>query len=154
MESTNQQSETLFKTRFVDKLNQQCAQRLSGLVLRFAAGNPICEFAFARYTWTKEESDIYLESGRLPQSVHTLSGDTSFVGIWLFDAKHTGGLLPEVQVDVVPDFARHPVLCAFELGDNDEERTKIAIIPSEDLEMVPSGSNKVQFVLKGGRGAA
>ena len=68
------------------------------------------------------------------------------MSIWIFDSHDTGGKLPEVVLDPVPDFDTQPGVCVFDMG----VEGKVSFIPSLFLEMVPKIGQKVQFTLTEG----
>ena len=52
-------------------------------------------------------------------------------------------VLPELELDPMPDFVQWPAMCVFEM----DGAGKAALIPSGFLEMRSTGPNRVQFVL-------
>lgn len=146
-------AEPAFRTRIINNLNKQDAEHREGLCIRIPQPSPgHCPYSL--YKWTHEEAAVYFTSGELPRDLTTIGKDSVVLTLWIFDARGCGGELPEVQFEErVPDFKKHPALCAFDM---DGDRW-IALIPSEFLDMVPTGKDKVKFVVneKGkGKGSA
>lgn len=136
------------RARIIKTLNDQSAAKRTGLVVRLPQPAP-GHCLYTQHVWTDDEVATYTTSGKLPRDLTTLDHDSNSVLLFVFDVRGCGGRLPEVRFEWVPDLRAQPALCAFDM----DGRGKIALIPSEFLEMVETGSNKVQFRLnERGRG--
>lgn len=105
--------------------------------------NPVCDCAMYDFKWTEEESIRFQTDGNLPRDLATIEQETKVVLMWIFDATGTGELLPELELNPVPDFQKYPALCVFDI----DGKGKTYLIPSERLQIIPTVGNKVQFVL-------
>ncbi|TKA82795.1 hypothetical protein B0A55_01794 [Friedmanniomyces simplex] len=147
----HQHHEPALRTRVIDTLNKQCAEKREHLFLRLPQPNPVGHCIMVPYTWSQEEAERYLawpDRSALPRDLATVCQDDKAVLLWVFDASHSGGKLPELELDPLPELERHPALCAFDMDGGDN----IALIPSEFLEMRRVRANRVQFKLKENRG--
>lgn len=85
-------------------------------------------------------------SGSLPRDLTTVARDAKSILLWVFDVCTTGGKLPKLERDSMPDFSTKPGLCVFDMGS--EAESNMVLIPTKFLALSPSGSNKVQLTLK------
>ena len=99
------------------------------------------------HLWTKEEADSYLatrvDQRTLPVDLDDVDPGSDCVVVWIFNASQSDGLLPELELDPMPDFVQRPAMCVFDM----DGAGKAALIPSGFLEMRTTGPNRVQFVL-------
>ena len=127
----------------MDNLNKQCAEKRENMFLRLPQPSNIGDGAFLQLKWTEDEAKRYFTNQSLPRDLTTAPVDGTVLLLWIFDATGCRGELPELELDPLPDFKKHPALCAFDM----DGKEWVALIPSEFLDMVPTGKNKVQFVL-------
>lgn len=168
-ELVESQTDPAYMTRIIKNINKHCAKRLSGLALRLPQPDSIGHCIYAELQWTKVQAERFAQDGTLPYDHATMDPAAGCVLLWLFDATAAGGELPEVELDPVPDFEKFPALCGFDMDGG----SKFAVIPSEDLRgqfkswstlrsmcgltsmpcatVVPTGKDKIRFVLKDGR---
>ncbi|KAJ4352266.1 uncharacterized protein N0V89_007613 [Didymosphaeria variabile] len=62
----------------------QCATRLSGIIVVFAYRHAACDFAFAPYAWTASERDAYWTTGKPPVTVQDLPAAMPMVPFYAF----------------------------------------------------------------------
>lgn len=71
---------------------------------------------FAKFDWNEEQATRYIADDTLPCDLTTIEAGTTALLLWIFDARETGGKLPEVELERVPDFDRFPAMCAFDMA--------------------------------------
>ena len=140
------QTEPNFKTTIIDNLNKACAKKCYGIFLLLPQPTAVGEYSFAKFTGSDHEVQCYYDSGTLPRDLATIDQDTPFVLLRIFDARTTCGLLPELELDPVPDFQKFPALCIFDMGRSETMNgdMKITLIPSAC--MMPTSAGKFQFI--------
>jgi hypothetical protein len=119
-----------FKKRILSDLNKRGAENRRGLALALPP-SPVTDCVFIQFRWTDDEADRYLTDGVLPLDLSDFqdSGNRC-ISLWLFDASSTGGKLPEVEMDPMPDFETRPAFLAFDMDGGEN----IALIPSEAVQ--------------------
>ncbi|KAG9568552.1 hypothetical protein KCU71_g2701, partial [Aureobasidium melanogenum] len=124
-------------TDFFEEVMQQCAKRLSGLLIVLSNNHPAGDFAFCRYRWTSAERDAYLQHGRVPRAAHHLPAIIPTVIICLY-ARHAGCSFegPDLKPSMFRrlDACSLPRIIAWNLYGPDSRRTVPPVmIPSEDM---------------------
>ena len=143
------QTEPNFKTTIIDNLNKAYAKKRFAIFLLLPQPAAVGEYSFAKFTGSDDEIQCYHDSGTLPRDLATIDQDTPFVLLRIFDARTTGGLLQELELDPVPEFQKFPALCIFDMGRSEMMNgdMKIALIPSACLDVVPTSAGQFQFIL-------
>ncbi|KAK5116536.1 hypothetical protein LTR85_009161 [Meristemomyces frigidus] len=140
----NNQAEPAYKTRIINSLNEHSAKSRTGVALRLPQPSPVGHCLFSLHPWTEEQSELFARDGTLPRDLTNMDQEAKCIVLWVFDATAAGGQLPELELDPVPNLKKHPALCAFDM----DAKETISLVPSEFLELIPTGKNKVRFVLK------
>lgn len=95
----NNQSEPAYRTRIINHLNKDFAEKKSCLILRQPQPNPISHCFIVPLERTDEESSRYLNQGIPPRDLSSIDKDKSAFLLWIFDATGTGEKLPELELD-------------------------------------------------------
>ncbi|KAK5726671.1 hypothetical protein LTR15_002559 [Elasticomyces elasticus] len=137
----------IFK-RIIDGQNKQAAEGREAVFLRLPQPNPSGHCFMVPYKWSEEDAKRYLEGGdpaALPVDLATMDPESQAICLWIFDASDGDGEeIPPIQLDIVPDFEKHPAMVLFYMGSDDN----VMLLPSEVLTMKHLSEKEVLFMVK------
>lgn len=115
--------------------------RKSGLLVVFSNNHPVCDFGFCRYSWTEEESKLYLRLGKPPCVAHELHAPVPVVPICYYtqqaETTFEGPSVSSSQFRRL-DCCSIPRLILWNLFGPDALGNELpVVIPSTDVSVTP-----------------
>jgi hypothetical protein len=128
-----------FCPKFFTAVMEQCASRLSGLLVVLSRDHPMGDFAFCRYRWTPEEVHAYYAYKKPPCTISTLPADTPAVPLHIFTKNKEGTFRgPSISAREFRrlNSCRNPRLLVFDMFSLEGRDIfgPLLVIPSEDMQ--------------------
>jgi hypothetical protein len=140
-------NEPSLRTSILEKLNTEMADMKKGVLVRLPQPNTAGHCIQVGNQWTDAEVERFHTDKTLPRDFSVLDPEEKAPAFWIFDAAGCKGRLPEVELDVLPDFERYPSHCIFVFGEEGEG--EVIVVMAKALEMVRLGPKRVKFVYTG-----